>query len=88
MRMNIEKEVSKAPTVLVYLYTYWDDRTHKQETSTRFATLEAIRNGLGLPVLENARKVDRAGLIEGAFYVPSPAEFLEHNPMATSKDTV
>lgn len=86
--MNQEKEADRPRTVLVYLYTYWDDRSKKQEISTRFATLEAIRNGLGLPVLENARKVDPERLIDGAFYIPAPEEFLEGNPMVTPTDTV
>lgn len=84
--MNQEKNAD-AQIALVYLYTYWDERSQRQETSTRFATHEAIRLGLGQPVPSSARKVLQRDLTDGVFYVPPPDEFLEHNPMATSKET-
>ena len=68
--------------VLVYLYTYWDADSQSQKTSTQYATSEAIRNGLGQFVPASERKVLRAELMEGAFYVPPPEEFLNGNPMA------
>ena len=68
--------------VLVYLYTYWDADSQSQKTSTRYATVEAIRNGLGQSVHASERKVSKAELVDGAFYIPAPEEFLDANPMA------
>jgi hypothetical protein len=56
-------------SVLVYRYTYWDPRTSTQEMSTHYATMDEIRNGLGIPVLKDSLKVERAEL-EGGFYYP------------------
>ena len=75
-RMSGEQQVT------VYLYTYWDADAQTHRTSTRFATIEAIRDGLGQPVFPSERKTNRVELIDGMFFVPPPEEFLEANPMA------
>ena len=49
-------------TVLVYEYEYWDPESQRMVRSTRPATLEAIRNGLGVPVLSSARRVSLFGV--------------------------
>ena len=68
--------------VLVYLYTFWDEKSQSHKTSTEFATVDGIRNGLGIPVYTSGRKVPRSQLIDGDRYVPAPEEFLKGNPMA------
>jgi hypothetical protein len=62
------KEIVKA---LVYLYVYWDEATRSHKTSTVYATLPTIRNGLGLPMYEGAIYVDVEEL-QGGIYVPPP----------------
>jgi hypothetical protein len=53
--------------VWVYQYVYWDEALRSHRTSTRFATLDAIRCGLGQPVNASAKKVAVCDLIDGAF---------------------
>ena len=49
-------------SVLVYDYEYWDPESQRMVRSARPATLDAIRNGLGVPVLASARRVPLHGL--------------------------
>lgn len=42
--------------VWVYRYRYWDPKSNEMVTAGREATLDAIRNGLGVPVIESGRK--------------------------------
>jgi hypothetical protein len=57
---------------LVYRYVYWDEATRSHKTSTLYATLPAIRNGLGSPVYEGAIYVDSDHLDGGIYVPPSP----------------
>jgi len=43
--------------VLVYDYEYWDPKKECQVRAEGAATLEAIKNGLGQPILSSGRKV-------------------------------
>jgi hypothetical protein len=54
--------------VLVYDYEYWDPRKETMVRAQHSATLEAIKNGLGQPILPSGRKVrlaqlDRSGRV-------------------------
>src|SRR5688572_18637197 len=57
---------------LVYRYVYWDEATQSHKTSSIYATLPAIRNGLGSPVHEGAMYVDSDDLQGGIYVPPSP----------------
>lgn len=50
--------------VVVYRYHYWDEDRHQMVVSKREATLQCIRDGLGIPVIESGRKVPRSALDE------------------------
>ena len=54
---------------LVYRYTFWDEATHEHRTSTVYATLPAIHNGLGLPIYDSVMYVDPEDL-QGGIYLP------------------
>lgn len=59
--------------VSVYLYSYWDEDSQARKTSTLYATFEAIRNGLGVPVYTSEIEIDMGSLGEGGFYYPDGA---------------
>jgi hypothetical protein len=48
--------------VIVYRYDYWDEDQHRMVTSKAEATLQCIRDGLGIPVVESGRKVPRTAV--------------------------
>ena len=76
--------------VWVYQYTYWDEASRTHKTSTQYATMDAIRNGLGIPVLSSERKVWRADLTHGEMYVPKePKEPKEESAasLSTNEET-
>lgn len=50
--------------IVVYRYHYWDEEQHQMVVSRREATLECIRNGLGIPIVESGRKVHFSQLDE------------------------
>lgn len=41
----------------VYKYRYWDDDRQENAVSDEAFTMDAIRSGLGVPVVESGRKV-------------------------------
>jgi len=55
--------------VLVYDYESWDPQLDRMVVSDRSATLEAIRRGLGRPIVATGRKVP-VSLLDGAGTVP------------------
>ena len=63
--------------VWVYQYIYWDHTTQQHKTSEKYATMEAIRDGLGVPLHTTGRKV-AASEVPNGVYVPGltglPAE--------------
>lgn len=58
--------------VWVYQYIYWDDAAQQHKTSEKYATLEAIRNGLGVALHTTGRKVAAREVPNGT-YVPGAA---------------
>jgi hypothetical protein len=56
--------------ICVYLYSYWDEESQSRKTSKLYATFDAIRNGLGMPVYTSVIEIDVARLGEGGFYYP------------------
>jgi hypothetical protein len=56
--------------VFVYLYMYWDEEAGGRKSSSVYATEQAIRNGLGIPIYTTAKEVDSSDLSEGGIYVP------------------
>lgn len=62
-------ERRKEASVWVYRYRFWDPASNEMVTASREATLDAIRNGLGVPLVESGRKVgvhaiDRQGRVK------------------------
>lgn len=53
--------------VWVYRYTYWDEASQGQKTSTRYATADVIRCGLGAIINASAKRIPVSKLIDGAF---------------------
>jgi len=41
----------------VYKYRYWDEERQENAVSDEMFTLEAIRSGLGVAIIESGRKV-------------------------------
>jgi hypothetical protein len=54
--------------VWVYQYTYWDAYDEKQKTSKLYATVELIRNGLGVIVHTSGKQVRRDILVDGVLH--------------------
>ena len=48
--------------MLVYDYQFWDPGVGRMIVSETPATLDAIRNGLGMPLPETGRRVARSAL--------------------------
>jgi len=51
--------------LLVYRYEYWDERSARVLISERFATLDSIKKGLGIPLLHTAKIVPRELVVNG-----------------------
>ena len=58
-----------AGQVLVYQYCYWDEGQQARIPSDTYATIMAIRDGLGTPLFETAKWVP-ASDVEGGIYHP------------------
>jgi len=62
-------------SILVYRYRFWDPARNALETSADFFTLEAIRAGLGMAIIESGMKVARVDVDEhGRFRSHSAAD--------------
>lgn len=64
----------------VYRYRYWDADREENTVSADYFTLDAIRSGLGIPLLESGMKVRLAELDDsGRFhaYAHAPAKVKE-----------
>ena len=68
--MQDTKMIAEKLEVWVYQYIYWDDVAQQRKTSEKYATLEAIRNGLGVPLHTTGRKVAATEAPNG-MYVPA-----------------
>jgi hypothetical protein len=67
-QLQVPSDNSTAPGyVWVYQYVYWDDASRSHKTSTRFATDEVIRCGLGVAVNHSGKRIPISKLIDGAF---------------------
>ena len=51
--------------VSVFQYMYWDEASKERRTSVRFATLDMIRSGLGVPVFTSERRVPTHHVVNG-----------------------
>jgi len=56
--------------VLVYLYEYWDSAQSTRKVSDVYATILAIRDGLGLPVYDSGIWVSLED-VQGGIYRPN-----------------
>jgi hypothetical protein len=59
--------------VLVYQYRYWDEQEKRFKDSHVSATIIAIRNGLGMPLLDTGKWVPQAE-VEGGIYCGRPTD--------------
>lgn len=50
----------KTNNLLVYRYEFWDVQSGKVRASDTYATLDAIFNGLGTPLMHTAKVVGRS----------------------------
>jgi hypothetical protein len=50
--------------VVVYQYRYWDAEKSQMTVAPDMATLDAIKNGLGIPMSETGQKVARSEVDE------------------------
>jgi hypothetical protein len=55
----------------VYRYRYWDEERGEHVSSDREATLECIRSGLGIPIIDSGRQVRVGDLDAVGRAVPS-----------------
>ena len=58
--------------VWVYQYKYWHEASRTFKVAEMFATLDAIRNGLGVPVFTNARQVSMSDIVGGIYHAILP----------------
>ena len=58
--------------VVVYRYTYWDEKAQAMKRSKRYASLDMLHNGLGAPVYADTLTVEREDLV-GGLYDPDKA---------------
>ena len=68
--------------VAVYLYRY-RHADGSERTSRLYATMQVLRAGLGAPIQESARMVERAELTDHGLYI-APEVALELDPAAAS----
>jgi len=61
--------------VVVYHYRYWDERRQEMRVSKWMATLECIRAGLGMPIIETGRKAPLDAVDElGRLMIPDVSQ--------------
>lgn len=51
--------------ILVYRYQYWNEKTDQPVVSDGYATIMAIRSGLGIPIISSGKWVPIAELKGG-----------------------
>lgn len=56
--------------ILVYRYQYWDEQTDQPVVSSGYATIMAIRSGLGIPIISSGKWVPIAELKGGIHHPP------------------
>ena len=60
-------------TATVYPYSYWDEDKEMSFVADGYATLEAIENGLGVPILTARKQVPESEVIGGIWKPPLEA---------------
>jgi hypothetical protein len=60
--------------VVVYHYHYWDEERRQMVVSQREATLQCIKDGLGIPIIESGRKVSLTELDGHGRVMAAPEE--------------
>jgi hypothetical protein len=53
---------TKTRNMLVYRYEFWDEQREMIRESDTFATLDAILQGLGIPLMHTGKVVPRCGV--------------------------
>ena len=53
---------TKTRNMLVYRYEFWDEKRGMIRESDTFATLDAILQGLGIPLIHTGKVVPRCGI--------------------------
>lgn len=56
--------------ILVYRYDHWDPNSNTRKTSEVYATIMAIRHGLGMPLFETEMWVSEKD-VKGGIYTPN-----------------
>ena len=73
--------------IWVYKYRYWDPDQGALETSRNFFTLDAIRDGLGMAIIESGMKVPIGDVDErGQLKVPPGADIRPYAERHPSRD--
>ena len=73
--------------IWVYQYRYWDPDRNALATSQRFFTLDAIRDGLGMAIIESGMKVRIDEVDErGQLKVPPGADIRPYAEEHPSRD--
>ena len=70
-------DIDQEDHLWVYRYRSWDEDKQEMTLSSAMATLDAIRNGLGIPALESATRVPLADVDSSGrhrAYRPSTAD--------------
>lgn len=57
-------------TMRVFRYSYWDEGRGIACVAEGFATLEAIRDGLGIPIFSASKLVPKLEVLGGVWYPP------------------
>lgn len=68
-RPTVREETSDV--VLVYQYLYWDDHAQIRKLSGRYATFDAIKDGLGIPLYASGKIVARTEVTGGIWNGPA-----------------
>jgi hypothetical protein len=75
--------------LVVYRYRYWSPDTNEMVESKRMATLDAIKKGLGVPVIESGTQVPVKSVDSSGWYVEAmpvestPVESASAKPQVT-----
>jgi hypothetical protein len=65
---------SEDATITVMRYRYWHAETNAMVESQAYATSDAIHHGLGMPINESARRVQRSEIDQNGVLKHAPVE--------------
>ena len=54
---------TKTNNLVVYRFEYWSEHREQLMVSEKYATLDSILKGLGVPLLDSAKVVPREALV-------------------------